>query len=878
MFACSKCDEIQVPGLGTRDDEPTTDPTTVFEHEGEMREESQRVGNAFFENFNVDVQEGDRLVVTASSSAFDPVIQVTLPGEATPLTNDDWQGSREHAQLALSIPQTGAMKISVTSYDATPRGRYRVLVRRMGAPPSGGNEPAQENNVVVSVGSTHEGELTATDPRTADGRAFDQILVQVGTQPASLQIAGTGALHPMAIVLNPRGQSLAAGAGGAFLLAEPGVHRAQVMAPASGVTGAYRVTVAASTGPQVPVLARSHHQIPQTAQAQAVTLGQTVSGALAGDDARLPSGEPADFFDLQIGAASDLRFELNSATFDPYLMVVGPNGQYWENDDSTGTNSMLLVPGAIAGLYRVIATAYRATESGSYELKVLPGQRDLGQVASNAQSNTVRGALQQGDATLQSGEFVDTHTFTLAQGQSASFEVRSSEFDTYLIVRPPSGPQQDNDDQTPGNTNSRVDYVASQAGPHQVMVTSYRPGETGNYELVTTMAGGSTPQNPPNVPPNNVPPNNVPPNVPPNNATPEAITANQTRGTLAPGDRQLESGEYADYYTMTFNAGEAVQLRLESSAFDTYLIVRTPAGRQQDNDDLVSGNTSSGLDIPVAEQGEYTIIVTSYRPGETGAYTLTRGAGAAVPRPDGQSGQGGRVFGLFAGITDYPGGGDLPECANDAIKLAEALRNRNLLTPDRQIILTDGQATVANIRSGMQRMASQIGPDDVFVFFYSGHGGQTPGATDSREIDGSNEFLQVYDGPLVDDELGTLFDGIRGRLSLIALDACHSGGFAKDVITRPGRVGMFSSEEDVLSAVASQFQAGGYLSHFLRTGVSGEADTDPTDNVLTVGELTHYVYRQFGAHAQDIHMAATYQHLVVDRGAVGVDQVFWSYR
>jgi hypothetical protein len=241
---------------------------------------------------------------------------------------------------------------------------------------------------------------------------------------------------------------------------------------------------------------------------------------------------------------------------------------------------------------------------------------------------------------------------------------------------------------------------------------------------------------------------------------------------------------------------------------------------------------------------------------------------------------GGRVFGIFAGITDYPGStNDLPECANDAIKLAEALSTTGLLTPDRQVMLTDAQATTANLRTAMQRMAAVVGPEDVFVFFYSGHGGRTGGgSTDTREIDGADEYLSVYDGNMMDDELGRLFDGIRARTSILALDACFAGGFAKDVITRPGRVGMFSSEEDVTSSVAGNFQAGGYLSHFLRLAMSGQADTDPQDGVLTVGELTHWTWQQFGRHASDVRMSMGYQHLVVDRGAVGAGQVLWAYR
>ncbi len=48
----------------------------------------------------------------------------------------------------------------------------------------------------------------------------------------------------------------------------------------------------------------------------------------------------------------------------------------------------------------------------------------------------------------------------------------------------------------------------------------------------------------------------------------------------------------------------------------------------------------------------------------------------------------------------------------------------------------------------------------------------------------------LYDGRLMDDELGQIFDTIRARVALVAIDACFAGGFAKDVITRPGRVGM----------------------------------------------------------------------------------------
>ena len=43
---------------------------------------------------------------------------------------------------------------------------------------------------------------------------------------------------------------------------------------------------------------------------------------------------------------------------------------------------------------------------------------------------------------------------------------------------------------------------------------------------------------------------------------------------------------------------------------------------------------------------------------------------------------------------------------------------------------------------------------------------------------------------MLDNDMGTLFDGVHAGTSILALDSCFSGGFAKDVITRPGRVGL----------------------------------------------------------------------------------------
>ena len=794
------------PGCGSRDATPTPpgvtppSPTTpTAPPTGNLLDTDGTLGARSMARHQLRINAGDRVRVTLTSAAFDPVLHVTMPNGIT-LTNDDARGDRTRSELELVVPTAGELKLGVSSFAETASGTYHVTVARVAAQPA--VAPA------VAATNTHHQTLI-------NGRSF-----------------------------------LAAGA------------------PAAA--GA-----AAPPAPAAPVPLR---------------VGDRLQANLATGDSTLPSGEFVDAYEMVVAQPGLISLRMESRAIDSYLVVQAPDGTEQRNDDSNGTRDAQVDLQAVAGTYRIIATSYRAGETGAYELKALTSRDTVAPstpAVAGAGETIERGELATGDRTLSSGEFNDEHTLNLVAGQTVHLEARSTAFDTYLIVRSPGGQQQDNDDQVPGNLNAGLDYVARETGPHQVLVTSYRPGMVGAYELVirTSGSGAVAPATPPATPTPGTP---TPPAAPPASAG-----AQQQRGSLAQGDRQLQSGEFNDSYPMQFPVGAPVAIRVESSAFDSYLIVRSPSGHQFDNDDFTPGNLNAGLDIPAAEAGNYDVMVTSYRPGEVGAYSLTAtpgAGGAAVPstpgtpsvpggptRPPGAATAGTHVWAISVGISDYPGGGnDLPECANDAVKIAEALRGQGLTTPEREILLTDARATRGAVQQAIQRVAREAQPDDVVVFFYSGHGGQsdTP-STDPEELDHIDETLFLYDGEMLDNDMGRLIGTIRARMTLFTLDSCFSGGFAKDVVNRPGVVGMFSSEEDVTSGVAGQFQAGGYLSHFLRMGIRGEADSDPRDNALTVGELTHYVWQQYGSQASDVRMQEGYQQVVIDRGAVRTANVLW---
>ena len=105
-----------------------------------------------------------------------------------------------------------------------------------------------------------------------------------------------------------------------------------------------------------------------------------------------------------------------------------------------------------------------------------------------------------------------------------------------------------------------------------------------------------------------------------------ASTSGGTRheqGRLAAGDETLTSGEYTDEYTVEGRPGQVLVVDLRATDFDPYLIIAQPDGEQLENDDFEGDQTRSQIATTLAAAGMYRVVVTSYAPGETGAYDLT---------------------------------------------------------------------------------------------------------------------------------------------------------------------------------------------------------------------------------------------------------------
>ena len=93
--------------------------------------------------------------------------------------------------------------------------------------------------------------------------------------------------------------------------------------------------------------------------------------------------------------------------------------------------------------------------------------------------------------------------------------------------------------------------------------------------------------------------------------------------------------------------------------------------------------------------------------------------------------------------------------------------------------LNNKQATVKAVKDALNAQIAKLndtaGEEGLFIFTYSGHGGQNgKSASAKNETDGRDEFLCLYDGGLIDDDLWTIMNQCKGRV-LCIYDCCHSG-------------------------------------------------------------------------------------------------------
>jgi hypothetical protein len=150
-------------------------------------------------------------------------------------------------------------------------------------------------------------------------------------------------------------------------------------------------------------------------------------------------------------------------------------------------------------------------------------------------------------------------------------------------------------------------------------------------------------------------------------------------------------------------------------------------------------------------------------------------------------------YAIVYGVADYQAGvNDLNYTDDDAIAMQALLAGQGYQVVAMRL---DAAATKDNLQNvDIPAVAGLAREQDLFVFYFSGHGGQASSGVESAGGDASNEYIYLYGSdnlsnlPLAisDDELVATLASIKARKKVIILDSCNSGGFIGNELEADG--------------------------------------------------------------------------------------------
>ena len=150
--------------------------------------------------------------------------------------------------------------------------------------------------------------------------------------------------------------------------------------------------------------------------------------------------------------------------------------------------SLALVFAGLSGLAPLAGCAPPAGPTGGPS----PARGDTLTVAQMAElplpvleaGQTVRGALEAHDLVRRDdGTRADAFFYNGREGERITITLRSSDFDSWVVLDDPDGPMREYDDDGAGGNDSRLSVTLPRTGRYLVLANSVSPGATGAYTL-----------------------------------------------------------------------------------------------------------------------------------------------------------------------------------------------------------------------------------------------------------------------------------------------------------------------------------------------------------------------------------------------------------
>ncbi len=431
------------------------------------------------DRWTVEARAGQRLRADLSSADFDAYL-ILLGPDGRRLAFDDDGGENNNASLGWRAATAGTYTLIASSFRDEPvSGGYRLALAE-----ETGTFADPGAAATIATGETKEGRLEAGD--TEGRRGYEDTWTFQGREGQVARIDVTSQALDSYAVLRRAGAPVDSNDDGG----EGTNARLMTVLPA---TGTYTLVVSSfainAGGGRYDVSLTISAPPPGAGRIERLTPGRRASGRLEAGDRPRSGGGFQDLWEFDGRQGRTVAIEMRSAEFDAFLELRDPDGGLVaENDDGgDGTDALITTTLPRSGRYRVVARSYGEREaSGFYELDLT----SAGEAAAAGRTVELRvdeivfGRLESGDTLVGDSTYADVFTFRAPRSGDVTIDLRSSEFDAYLIVKDEAGVTQSTDDDGGDGTDARVTLRVERGATYRIIANSYgQDRETGSYRI-----------------------------------------------------------------------------------------------------------------------------------------------------------------------------------------------------------------------------------------------------------------------------------------------------------------------------------------------------------------------------------------------------------
>jgi len=346
---------------------------------------------------------------------------------------------------------------------------------------------------------------------------------------------------------------------------------------------------------------------PQPCGAAGFNPGDQLAGALYSYSCHTSMGL-ADRYAVTLPSAGTLDLDMNSFDFDTRLVLRdSKDNLIVNNDDVDGVTDAHISADLPAGIYRLLAAA--TSGAGRYLSTTKFTPHDIAPCTYTQTLDLNGGFIQRlgpNSCRGANGQPVDWYSFALGVDSLVLAVMTSSEVDGFLTLYDSSGNIVRWDDNSYGSSDPLI-VQHLPAGTYKLAARAASGSPGGLYEVdLRTVPGPRPPFCAP--------------------LAPIAVGGSVT-GNITYTGCQFNGATFANIYTLSIAADSVVDLRLNSTDFDAYLVLWDSKGNLVDEDDDSGGGTNARITDSLPA-GTYFVVVRPFGDyTDHGAYTLTAKSG-----------------------------------------------------------------------------------------------------------------------------------------------------------------------------------------------------------------------------------------------------------